>query len=261
MTQKDALGARMKENYEFRSRSYLPRRTYTVIRIDGKAFHTYTRGLDKPFDLKLMDDMSTTAQFLCEEIMGAKYAYAQSDEISILMTDFDRIKTEAWFDGNVQKITSVTASMATAKFNELRPGKLAFFDARVFVIPDPVEVANYFVWRQKDATRNAISMAAQAHFSHRALQGKSASQMQEMLFQDAGVNFNDYPDRCKRGTEIVPVQQSGKVSYVHNGETVAAEVLRRVWTVDAPPIYTQHPGHLARHIPALPSLDTVQTER
>lgn len=252
MPRNDPLGDRMKGRYETRARTYLPRRTYTAIRLDGNAFHTYTRGLDKPFDLQLMEDMAATTMFLCEQIPGVRYAYTQSDEISLLVTDFARPSTEAWFDGNVQKIVSISAAMATAEFNRLRPGRLAFFDSRVFTIPDPVEVENYFVWRQQDAMRNAVSMAAQAHFSHKALHGKSSDQMQEMLWQDAGVNFNDYPPRCKRGTGCFSVLVEDSVSYVdkRSGETLTAEgVLRRVWKAEAPPIFTRNPKYLKGVIP------------
>ena len=117
---KDKIGLRMKENYESRSRTFLTRRTPVIIRLDGKAFHTYTRGLEKPFDEGLIEDMQETAKFLCENIQGAKCAYTQSDEISILLTDYDNLETDAWFDYNVQKMTSISASLATAKFNQLR---------------------------------------------------------------------------------------------------------------------------------------------
>ena len=116
---KDSLGDRMKR-YENTSRYYLSPRNYTIIRVDGKAFHTYTKGLERPFDLKLISDMNETASFLCKNIQGAKFAFVQSDEISIVITDFENINTDAWFDGNVQKITSISASLATAKFNQLR---------------------------------------------------------------------------------------------------------------------------------------------
>jgi hypothetical protein len=162
---KDTLGDRMKEYYENRTKTYLPRRTYTLIRIDGKAFHTYTKGLNRPFDDQLMDDMDETAIYLCKNIQGAKLAFVQSDEISILLTDFDKLQTSAWFDGNIQKITSVSSSLATAKFNELRPNKLALFDSRVFTIPSKVEVENYFIWRQQDTVRNSISSVAQSLYS------------------------------------------------------------------------------------------------
>jgi tRNA(His) guanylyltransferase len=178
---KDKLGDRIKSFYEERSKTFLPRRTFSIIRIDGKAFHTYTRGLEKPYDKQLMSDMDETAKFLCENIQGAKMAYVQSDEISILITDFDKLTTDAWFDNNVQKMVSISASLATAKFNELRPGKLAFFDSRVFTIPYVGEVMNYFIWRQQDAVRNSISMLAQNYFSHKKLHGKKTSDMLDML--------------------------------------------------------------------------------
>lgn len=202
---KDSLGDRMKAHYEMRTKQYLPRRTYTVIRLDGKSFHTFTRGMKKPYDLDLIDMMNKTAIFLCEEIQGCKMAYTQSDEISLLLTDFDKITTDAWFDGNIQKMASVSASMATALFNNVNVFNhvgLAFFDSRVFTIPDPIEVENYFVWRQKDAVRNSISMTAQSLYSHKELNGKSQSDMQEMIFQK-GQNWNNMPEGFKRGRTIV----------------------------------------------------------
>jgi tRNA(His) 5'-end guanylyltransferase len=122
---KDELGDRMKEFYEDRTRFKLVRRTNTIIRVDGKAFHTYTKGLKRPFDQGLMDDMDATAEFLCQNIQGAKFAYVQSDEISILITDYDDISTHAWFDGNLQKMSSIAASLATARFNQLRMARSA----------------------------------------------------------------------------------------------------------------------------------------
>lgn len=222
---KDSLGDRMKSNYEDRYRISLPRRTNIIIRIDGKAFHSYTRGLERPFDQGLSDDMDETTRFLCENIQGAKMGYVQSDEISILITDYDDLSTNAWFDNNLQKMCSIAASLATCKFNELRlkrnlkimedirspdevflnwdKQKFAQFDARVFVIPEAEEVVNYFIWRQQDATRNSISMAAQSMFSHKALQKKSTSDMQDMMMLEKGVNWNNYPTRFKRGTSVV----------------------------------------------------------
>jgi len=210
---KDLLGKRMKEQYEQRTRILLPRRTYTIIRLDGKAFHTYTRGLKRPYDEGFMRVMDETAMFLCQEIQGAQMAYVQSDEISILLTDFERDTTDAWFNGNIQKMVSVSASLATGKFNEwmttnwggsVKPKGLAFFDARVFTIPDPIEVENYFIWRQKDAVRNSISMLAQSLYSHKELNGKSQSNMHDMIIAK-GKNWNDVPDGFKRGRTIKKV--------------------------------------------------------
>lgn len=195
----DSLGDRMKGQYERRAQSWLPRRTFTIVRLDGKAFHTYTRGLERPYDLRLMMDMGYTAAFLCQEVQGAVLAYTQSDEISLLLTDYASPGTQAWFDGNVQKIVSISASACTAKFNALRPGKLAMFDSRAFVIPDPVEVVNYFVWRQRDAIRNSILMLGQAHFSHKQLQGLNTNQIQELLWQEKQINWSEEVTQFKRG--------------------------------------------------------------
>lgn len=223
---KDSLGDRMKEFYENRTRFLLPRRTYTVIRIDGKAFHTYTKGLVRPFDEQFTEDMDETACFLCENIQGAKCAFVQSDEISIILTDFDKIGTDAWFDGNIQKMASISASLATAKFNELRPGKLAFFDSRIFTIPSAIEVENYLIWRQQDTTRNSISSVAQSLYSAKELHGKNSDQMQAMIFQK-GLNWNDLDPKYKRGRLII------KNYFDKNGAT------RSRWTSVAPPIFNE----------------------
>lgn len=199
---KDDLGKRMKEQYEQRTRTWLPRRTYTIIRLDGKAFHTFTRGMDRPFDENFMLLMDFTAADLCKEIQGCKMGYVQSDEISLLLTDFDKITTDAWFDGQVQKIVSVAASLATGFFNyhldSMSPEKPAFFDARAFTIPDPIEVENYFIWRQKDAVRNSLAMHAQSLFSPAKLHGKSQADMHDMI-HEKGENWDKLPEGFKRG--------------------------------------------------------------
>jgi tRNA(His) guanylyltransferase len=235
---KDSLGDRMKEFYENRTRNFLPRRTYTIIRVDGKAFHSYTRGLVRPFDEKLVNDMDETACYMCKNIQGAKFAFVQSDEISILLTDFEGLTTDAWFDGNIQKMASISASLATAKFNELRPNKIALFDSRVFIIPSDIEVENYFIWRQQDTTRNSISSVAQSMFSHRELENKNTDQMQEMCFQK-GVNWNDFSAKLKRGRLIV------KQDYEKEGAT------RSKWVSVEPPIFTQEREMLKVLIPKL----------
>jgi len=228
----------MKEYYEDRTRNVLPRRTYSIIRIDGKAFHTYTKGLQRPFDDKLMNDMDETAGFICKNIQGAKLAFVQSDEISILLTDFEELTTDAWFDGNIQKMVSVSSSLATAKFNELRPGKLAFFDSRVFTIPSNIEVENYFIWRQQDTTRNSISSVAQSLYSHKQLEGKNTTEQQEMIFQK-GTNWNDFAPKYKRGRVIE------KQLYDKDG------AIRSKWVSVEPPIFTQEREFLASRIPCL----------
>lgn len=236
---KDDLGDRMKSNYEDRSRHYLPRRAYTIIRIDGKAFHTYTQGLDRPFDKQLIRDMDCTAERLCAQIQGSKFAFVQSDEISILVTDFDTLTTDAWFDNNIQKICSISASIATAEFNELRPGKKALFDSRVFQIPSRTEVYNYFLWRQRDATKNSIQSVARSLYSHKEMDKKNTNQLQEMIF-NRGINWNDFPAGQKRGRLVV------KENIILTEEVIPE---RTRWTTKEPPIFSEEKEFLNSLIP------------
>ena len=197
----DNFGNRMK-GYEHAYKQKLPKRLPMIIRLDGKAFHTYTKGLIKPFDKNLADAMAQTAKYLCENITGCKLAYYQSDEISLLITNNDKLTTEAWFDNNLQKIVSISASLATAYFNSLvwegKPDELALFDSRVFILP-PDEVNNYFLWRQNDATKNSISMVAQAYYSPRELHGLNGNDKTEKLFQEKGVKWDHLETWKKRG--------------------------------------------------------------
>lgn len=152
----DALGDRMK-GYENAYRTKLPKRLPVLLRIDGKSFHTYTKGFKRPFDEDLASAMWETTKYLCENIQGAKIGYTQSDEISLLLTNYEKTTTDSWFDNNLQKMASVAASIATARFNEVMRAKypekeLALFDARVFVVPHD-EVNNCFLWRQQDASK------------------------------------------------------------------------------------------------------------
>ena len=257
---KDSLGDRMKADYENRTRFFLPRRTYTLIRADGKNFHRYTQECERPYDLGFMEDMDTAALALCESMEGARLAFVQSDEISVLLTDFGAPQTQAWFDGSIQKLASLSASLATAHFNRARmrrlqpleaEERLACFDSRAFTIPDPTEVENYFLWRQQDATRNSISMTAQAHFPHERLQGKSTNQMQELLWQEKGVNWNDLPGGFKRGRCIVRSRVTREAHYQdkRTGGQAVAEVERFAWERVVPPIFTQERDWLQKQIP------------
>jgi tRNA(His) guanylyltransferase len=280
---KDPIGDRMKSFYEDRTRYKLTRRTNTIIRVDGKAFSNYTKGLERPFDAGLMEDMNKTTEYLCQNIQGAKFGYVQSDEISILITDYDDISTHAWFDGNLQKMASIAASLATAKFNQLRmqrayrnlevdqidhgptaydmgisgvlDTKLAMFDARVFQIPYQEEVINYFIWRQQDATRNSISSVAQSLYSPKELNGKKTGQMQEMIFQK-GINWNDYTPREKRGSLIRKVEKKHtRHQGYHEGTDIPKEIeyTRNVWEADAnTPIFSQEKGYLRFLMPQAP---------
>jgi tRNA(His) 5'-end guanylyltransferase len=211
-----------------------------------------------------MDAMEQAALALCEQIDGAKFAYIQSDEISVLFTDFDTIHTETWFSGNVQKIASISASIATAAFNYTRGHQghvyqqavMAHFDARVFTIPDPIEVENYFIARQMDATRNSVNMAAASVISHKELEGVGTNQRQELLFQK-GINWDTYPTRCKRGSSIkrfiVPACEAEPRTYTNKqGQVIEIQndADRSEWRIVAEtPIFTRERQYLQDVVP------------
>lgn len=221
----DALGTRMKTNYENIPKTKLVRRMPVIIRIDGKAFHTYTRGFNKPFDDVLIKSMQDTTAYLCASIQGCVLGYCQSDEISLLLIDYKRLTSSAWFDYEVQKLCSISAAMATLAFNrffeqnvidyaKMNPeasqltkynaamARGAMFDSRCFNIPKE-EVNNYFIWRQLDAMRNSIQMVGQANFSHKELMGKSCNEIQNMLMTQKNINWNNFAPQHKRGSVII----------------------------------------------------------
>ena len=236
----DDFGKRMK-TYENSYRFTLPRRMPVILRIDGCHFHTFTKGMDKPFDDKLIEAFWETCKFLGENIMGAKLIYHQSDEISILITNYDTIQTDSWFSNNLQKMASVSASMAAAKFNEVirksYPDKeLAFFDSRAWVIPQD-EVNNYFTWRQQDASKNSISMAAFANFAHKDLHGLSGNQLQEKLFSEKGINWDKVPTWKKRGACII------------KKEYLKENAIRRRWETDLDiPLFSKDRNYVERFV-------------
>ena len=234
MSVHDDLGTRMKEFYEQVPKTRLVRRMPVAIRIDGKTFHTYTKGFHKPFDDILIKTMQETTKYLCENIQGCVLGYTQSDEITLILVDYQKLTSSAWFDYEVQKLCSISASMATMAFNKYfeknvddyrfrkwdgvskyeegteeyiktllkAVEKGAMFDARCFNIPKE-EVTNLIYWRQLDATRNSIQMVGQANFSHKELQNKSCNDIQDMLHEQKGINWNDYPTVYKRGTSCI----------------------------------------------------------
>ena len=232
---KSNIGSRMKE-YERRNQYYLQKRTPVVIRVDGRSFHTFTKGFKRPFDNVLIKTMQETAKYMCENIQGAKFAYVQSDEITIILVDYDTLETDCWFNYRTDKLCSISASMATMAFNkffaeevkkiiaskehvyisreeiklvdvyEKSIEKGAMFDARAFNIPKE-EVANLIYWRQLDAIRNSIQMVGQAFFSNKELHGKSCNMIQDMLHEEKGINWNDFPTYQKRGSACRKVEQ------------------------------------------------------
>lgn len=281
MNDKTTLGNRMKEYYENPYHFYLPRRNPMIIRLDMRAGHSFTKGFQRPFDDIFIESIQETAKYLCENIENVKCSYQQSDEISLLLTDYDNIKTQAWFNKNLQKMCSVAASMATLAFNRIFEELVdeedeyieiesmfpsleteifkknevehnahqnsikngAMFDARCFSIPKE-EVCNYFLWRQNDCTRNSIQMVAQANFSHKQLQNKSCDELQEMLWQEKNINWNDFETVKKRGSCCT---KTGKHTVVDmkTGE----QKDRLVWEIDKDiPIFTQDRNYIERFI-------------
>lgn len=221
-----------------------------ICRVDGKAFHSFTRGLERPYDGRFNACMWEAAKYLCEQVQGAKIAYVQSDEISVLLVDYQNIKTQPWFEYELQKMCSVAAGMASAAFmaafvrafperaEATLGGRLPAFDARLWNLPKE-EVCNYFIWRQQDATRNSIQALAQAHFSHRELHLKDQREMQEMLFSK-GINWNDCPVKQKRGACVI------REAFFVDGEE--GPVQRHRWEPDLEiPVFTQDRGYIDRH--------------
>lgn len=215
------LSRRMKQ-YEAVPKTVLMRRTPVILRIDGRAFHTLTRGFHKPFDKVLNLSMIDTMRFLCENIQGCVLGYTQSDEITLVLIDYKKLTSDPWFGYEVQKLCSIGASMATVGFNNAFSRRVedyglynrgsvfyhrylnvleagAMFDCRAFNVPRE-EVTNNIYWRQLDASRNSIQMLGQVHFTHKELQNKNCSEIQDMLMTQKGINWNDLPVYQKRGT-------------------------------------------------------------
>jgi tRNA(His) guanylyltransferase len=239
----DNLGDRMK-SYEDAYRTQLPIRLPVIIRIDGKAFHTYTATCKRPVDAGLVEVMNLTAIELCKQIQGTQIAYVQSDEISLLLTNYATTDTQSWFENNLQKMVSVAASIAGVTFSmnshkiwgedqgwsgwKIPIIKPAYFDARAFVLPKE-DVTNYFLWRQQDATRNSVQMLARSLYSHKECTDKNNSELQEMCFQK-GINWNDVPIPQKRGRCIIKRSVPGTALNKKTGETVSFQ--RSEWTPD-----------------------------
>lgn len=238
------LAERMKQ-YEHVYRGYLPRRTYTLLRLDGRAFHRYTKAMDRPFDDRLIHAMNETAIELVNEITGTQFAYVQSDEISLLVTDFQNHETQPWMGGNINKVLSLSAATATAAFNaEIDSGSWgwATFDSRVWTMSDAPEVANYFIWRQRDCIKNSVTMVAQVVFSEKQLDRLNTTQRKELLLS-AGVDWDDFADKYKRGRVVF------RKPHLKN------EVVRYKVVVTDAPEFTARPGSwLGDMIPSLPSL-------
>lgn len=258
MSDKDSLGDRMKM-YETVPRLRLVPKMPVLLRLDGKAFHTLTRGLEKPADNGFNMSMRAAALELCEQIQGCQLAYVQSDEITLLLVDYQTVKTQGWFEYEIQKMCSVAASIATHAFAEsfrvhhadrfasARP----YFDCRAWNLPRE-EVVNCFIWRQQDATRNSIQGLAQAHFSHKQLHLKDQPQMMDMLMLEKGINWNDCPIPQKRGVcAVKETYETPNTFQSAVGEAIGGPpmVTRTRWVIDeAIPIFTQDRTYVQRFV-------------
>ena len=279
---KTSLGDRMKNNYENVNRFYLTRRMPVIIRVDMRAGHTFTKGMNKPFDDVFVKTMQETMEYLCENIQGCVLGYTQSDEISLVLVDYAELTTDAWFGNNLQKMCSVSASMATLAFNKFFSGRVqefmydccdefgddvlpekqndyelahnvyfkkfntAMFDSRVFTIPKE-EVCNYLIWRQQDSTRNSIQSVGQANFSQKELHGKSCNNIQDMLMIQKGINWNDYATTLKRGSCCIKVDD-GLTEYDETGN-ICGYTKRSKWIIDNEiPIFSQDRNYIEKLI-------------
>ena len=276
MNKNDSLGNRMKD-YENCYRLYLPKRQTVIVRCDGRAFHSFTKGFNRPYDSLFAYCMRETAKQLCENISGCVFGYTQSDEISLVLVDYKNINTEPWFGNNLQKIVSISASMATYFFKKIFEeairdeyinwyetgtandekekllnqhtqaynNKLCVFDARAFIIPRE-EVSNYIYWRMLDCVRNSIQLAGQAYFSHKQLQNKNCDQIQEMLWQERQVNWSKYPNWFKNG---VAIYKQPREIYHKNEDGTQSSVVRDKWTIDLEmPMVSQNPDFINKWV-------------
>ena len=204
MSNKDSLGDRQK-SYEACSRDFLLPNTPVIIRVDGKAFHTYCRNMEKPFDTKFISAMTRAANAVAGQIQGFKFGYVQSDEATFVLTDYDTHQTQGWFNYNKSKMISISSALMTYFFSEfmehsyLDASPLPIFDSRAFNVPH-TDVVNNVLWRAKDWQRNSLQMYCRAHFSQKAMHGKNATQQHDMLHQ-IGRNWSeDLGEVLKNGT-------------------------------------------------------------
>ncbi len=198
----DTLAARMKRYEDACSFTLLPR-TPVMIRIDGRAFHTFTRACRKPFDPRIIGAMVAAARYTAADMTGFRLGYVQSDEATFLIDDLGSPQSQPWFGNRVHKLVSLSASMFTAAFNRIWPGdELATFDSRAFSIPRE-DAPNAFVWRQRDWERNGLQMLAQSQFTHAQLQGKNHSQIHAAL-RSRGADWDRLTDQVRYGTFVFP---------------------------------------------------------
>ena len=249
----DELGKRMK-GYENECNRKLVKKLPVIVRIDGRAFHTFTKKLNKPFDDLLIDTMHETMRYLCKHVAGCVLGYCQSDEISLLLQDYKNEETQPWFEYRTNKLCSVTAAMATFAFNRIFENKVAefydlccenrtlfdeneeriktlfdccdkgaMFDARAFTLPFN-EVTNYFYWREADAIRNSIEMVGHANFSQNQLHKVNTDGIKKMLFEK-GIDYDKIPIYKQRGVCCIKTKMP-----LFSPDN--KQVMRTVWVTD-----------------------------
>lgn len=234
--------------------------TYTLVRVDGRAFSTLTKRLNQPYSMEFIQWMNDVAVALCYEMQGAVFAYVQSDEVSVLMTDF-KPNQGRWFEWNVNKMVSIAAATATAAFNIgyqhdenetlWLNKKPALFDARVVPLEHRMDVIQYFLWRQRDAYINGISMLADKLCGSAALDGKNLNERIDLLFAQ-GVEVKDIPLAITRGRIVEAHKEPGTVEYTHKktGETLKADVIRNNWKATQAPWFDwDEAGFLEQIVP------------
>jgi tRNA(His) 5'-end guanylyltransferase len=232
--------------YERVTDFHLTPRVPIIGRLDGVAFHTLAKQmkLERPFDEDFSMAMASAAQDLANRVQGFMLAYTQSDEISFLIRTDQSAETTPWFDNRIQKMASVTASIVAASFNKQWPTSvpLAAFDCRVYEVPDLIEAVNYFIWRQNDCTKNSISSAAYFELAkqfgkktvQKLLHGLNKDERQELLWQKANINWNDYKPEFKRGITVVRQEKEVKTS--------EGTAIRKPWTIVPAPIFSSDEG-------------------
>ena len=202
--------------------------SYVLLMLDGRSFSSFVKNyFDKPFDDKFINMMNETAKYLCEKIQGCKFAYVQSDEISLVITDFDTPNSDSFFGYRLEKILSISASMASAKFNQLMTlealrravdgldeygcinteevianVKLLEFDCKAWNVPSYNDVFAWNLFRQNDCLKNSKQQAAQAWLPHKQLVNKTADEQIALLKEKQGIDWNDFDDGKKYGRFI-----------------------------------------------------------
>jgi len=249
MSIKDSLGDRMK-TYEGAYRISLPIRMPLIIRLDGKSFHTYTKGCKKPVDENIVYCMNQTAEYLCRNIQCCQLAYIQSDEISLVLNNYLTLDASSWHDNQLQKIVSVSSGMASAVFTSLSDrifgvAKIATFDSRAFVLPKE-EVCNYMFWRQQDSIRNSIQMLARSLYEHKDCNNKNSLELQKLCLKK-GVNWSDCPTSQKRGRCVIRIKKTKTGIQPTTGLEFVAE--RSEWIVDNEiPVFSEDRNYIEKYI-------------